>query len=185
MRQDGITVLPRSTQEAEDFDWGATRFVDEGRTLASLHDAPAIVRVFDFLEANGTAYLVMQLLSGETLEHRLKRTGPLGPADIDAILWPLLEGLEHVHGAGFLHRDIKPGNILLNAAGKPTLIDFGASRAAMAGRTTAMTAIFTPGYAAAEQMTSARQGPWTDIYGCRRRFITPSRARRRPTSSIA
>ncbi|MBI3196091.1 MAG: serine/threonine protein kinase, partial [Rhodospirillales bacterium] len=150
VRQDGTTVLPRSAQEAADFDLARTRF---------------IVRVFDFLEANGTAYLVMQLLSGETLEHRLKRTGPLGPAELDAILWPLLEGLEHVHGAGFLHRDIKPANILLNAAGKPTLIDFGASRAAMAGRTTAMTAIFTPGYAAAEQMTSARQGPWTDIYG--------------------
>ena len=70
-----------------------------------------------------------------------------------------------MHSAGFLHRDIKPANILLDAAGNPTLIDFGASRAAMAGRTAAMTAIFTPGYAAAEQMTSAKQGPWTDIYG--------------------
>ncbi len=70
-----------------------------------------------------------------------------------------------MHAAGFLHRDIKPANILLDAAGNPTLIDFGASRAAMVGRTAAMTAIFTPGYAAAEQMTSAKQGPWTDIYG--------------------
>ncbi len=165
VRQDGTTVLPRSATEADDFEWARTRFVDEGRTLASLHDAPAIVRVFDFLEANGTAYLVMQLLSGETLEQRLKQRGPLGAADLQGILWPLLDGLEHVHDAGFLHRDIKPANILLNAAGKPTLIDFGASRAAMAGRSAALTAIFTPGYAAAEQMTSARQGPWTDIYG--------------------
>ena len=70
-----------------------------------------------------------------------------------------------MHATGFLHRDIKPANILLDAAGNPTLIDFGASRAAMAGKTAAMTAIFTPGYAAAEQMTSAKQGPWTDIYG--------------------
>ena len=54
---------------------------------------------------------------------------------------------------------------MLDAKGAPTLIDFGASRAAMAGRTAAMTAIFTPGYAAAEQFTSAKQGPWTDIYG--------------------
>jgi peptidoglycan hydrolase-like protein with peptidoglycan-binding domain len=165
VRQDATTVLPRSAAEAEDFDWARSRFVDEGRTLASLHDAPAIVRVFDFLEANGTAYLVMQLLSGETLEQRLKQRGPLGAADVQGILWPLLDGLEHVHDAGFLHRDIKPANILLNDAGKPTLIDFGASRAAIAGRSAALTAIFTPGYAAAEQMTSARQGPWTDIYG--------------------
>src|SRR6185437_13967653 len=165
VRQGNTTVRPRSTRMSDDFTWGRERFVSEGQTLATLHRAPAIVHVFDFLEANGTAYIVMELLSGETLEDRLKRDRTLGPADVDRILWPLLDGLEQVHAAGFLHRDIKPANILLNAQGHPTLIDFGASRAAMAGRTTAMTAIFTPGYAAAEQMTSAKQGPWTDIYG--------------------
>jgi hypothetical protein len=164
-RQDGATVLPRTTRLADDFGWGRERFVSEGQTLATLHRTPAIVHVFDFLEANGTAYIVMELLSGETLEDRLARSGKLGPEDVDRILWPLLDGLEQVHDAGFLHRDIKPANILLDAAGNPTLIDFGASRAAMAGRTAAMTAIFTPGYAAAEQMTSAKQGPPADIYG--------------------
>jgi serine/threonine protein kinase len=165
VRQGDTTVRPRSTRISDDFTWGRERFVSEGQTLATLHRAPAIVHVFDFLEANGTAYIVMELLSGATLEDRLKRDRTLGPADVDKILWPLLDGLEQVHAAGFLHRDIKPANILLDAHGHPTLIDFGASRAAMAGRTTAMTAIFTPGYAAAEQMTSAKQGPWTDIYG--------------------
>jgi Skp family chaperone for outer membrane proteins len=165
VRQDGATVLPRTTKMADDFGWGRDRFVTEGRTLATLHRVPAIVHVFDFLEANGTAYIVMELLSGETLEDKLKRQGTLTPDEVDRILWPLLDGLEQVHGAGFLHRDIKPANILLNAAGDPTLIDFGAAREAMVGRTSAMTAIFTPGYAAAEQMTSAKQGPWTDIYG--------------------
>ena len=168
IRQGGATVLPRSTKVAEDFAWGRQRFVDEGRTLATLQRAPAIVRVFDFLEANGTAYIVMELVPGQTLEDRLK-SGPLAPAELDRILWPLLDGLEQVHATGFLHRDIKPANILLDANGNPTLIDFGASRAAMmgtgAGKTAAMTAIFTPGYAAAEQMTAARQGPWSDIYG--------------------
>ena len=165
VRQDGTTVVPRSTGATDDFAWGRDRFVAEGRTLASLQNAPGIVRVFDFLEANGTAYIVMHLVQGETLESRLRRSQVLRPADVDRILWPLLDGLEQVHNAGFLHRDIKPANILLDAAGNPTLIDFGASRAAVAGRSTALTAIFTPGYAAAEQMTSAKQGPWTDIYG--------------------
>ena len=164
-RQDGITVLPRTTKMADDFGWGRERFVTEGRTLASLHRVPAIVRVFDFLQSNGTAYIVMELLHGETLEDRIAKNGKLTAKEVDRILWPLLDGLEQVHNAGFLHRDIKPANILLDAAGNPTLIDFGASRAAMAGRSTALTAIFTPGYAAAEQMTSAKQGPWTDIYG--------------------
>jgi len=165
IRQDSITVLPRTTKMADDFGWGRERFVTEGRTLASLHRVPAIVQVFDFLEANGTAYIVMELLHGQTLEDRIATNGKLGAEEVDRILWPLLDGLEQVHGAGFLHRDIKPANILLDASGNPTLIDFGASRAAMAGRSTALTAIFTPGYAAAEQMTSAKQGPWTDIYG--------------------
>lgn len=165
VRRDGITVLPRSTKVAEDFTWGRDRFVSEGQTLATLHRAPGIVRVFDFLEINGTAYIVMEMLHGDTLEGRLRKSGRLDAPTTDRILSTLLDGLEQVHDAGFLHRDIKPANILLDEESSPTLIDFGASRAAMAGRTTAMTAIFTPGYAAAEQMTSAKQGPWTDIYG--------------------
>src|SRR5499426_4742588 len=56
IRQDGAKVLPRSTKMADDFGWGRERFVTEGRTLASLHRATAIVHVFDYLEANGTAY---------------------------------------------------------------------------------------------------------------------------------
>ncbi len=79
IRQDGTTVLPRTTKLADDFTWGRERFVEEGRTLATLDRAPAIVRVYDFLEANGTAYIVMELVPGETLEHRLKSAGKLGP----------------------------------------------------------------------------------------------------------
>ena len=165
IREDGTTVLPRSTALADEFRWGRDRFLQEARTLAKLDGAPAIVRVFDFLEANGTAYMVMALLDGEPLEQRLRRDGCLSQPAIEGLLYPLLDGLAAVHAAGFLHRDIKPDNIMLDAKSAPTLIDFGASRAPMARGTAAMTAIFTPGYAAAEQFTSAKQGPWTDIYG--------------------
>ena len=165
IREDGTTVLPRSTALADEFRWGRDRFLQEARTLARLDGAPAIVRVFDFLEANGTAYMVMALLEGELLEQRLRRDGCLSQPAIEGLLYPLLDGLAAVHATGFLHRDIKPDNIMLDAKSAPTLIDFGASRAPLAGGTGAMTAIFTPGYAAAEQFTSAKQGPWTDIYG--------------------
>lgn len=164
VRKDGVTVVPRSRNAAEDLAWGLERFVSEGRTLAALHRAPGIVKVHDYLQANGTAYLVMELVDGETLHERIVRAGALDAAEVDRILAPLLDGLEQVHAAGFLHRDIKPANILLDARGQPTLIDFGASRAAIAGRTQAMTAVFTPGYAPVEQFTSAPQGAWTDIY---------------------
>jgi serine/threonine protein kinase len=165
VREDGIMVLPRSTELTEEFVWGRERFLDEARTLAKLSRAAAIVRVHDFLEANGTAYMIMALAQGKTLDQRLKDDGPLPRPIIERLLHPLLDGLEQVDAAGFLHRDIKPANIILDANEYPTLIDFGASRAAMAGRSSPLTAIFTPGYAAAEQFTSAKQGPWTDIYG--------------------
>src|SRR5262245_49790595 len=85
IRQNGTLVLPRSTKVAEDFKWGLDRFVTEGRTLARLHRAPGIVRFLDFLETNGTAYIVMELLHGDTLENRLARSGSLDPAAVDRI----------------------------------------------------------------------------------------------------
>jgi serine/threonine protein kinase len=163
LRQGPRAVVPRSTSANSDFAVGLSRFADEGRTLARLHHVPAIVRVFDFVEANGTAYLVMELVQGETMASRLESVRKFSQNDVEQILWPLLEGLERVHDVGFLHRDIKPANILLNANGDPTLIDFGSAR--LANSATPPTAIFTPGYAAAEQFTSAKPGPYTDIYG--------------------
>ncbi|HKU95169.1 MAG TPA: protein kinase [Vineibacter sp.] len=164
VRQADFSVLPRSTQVAEDFRWGRERFLAEARTLARLGDAPGVVDVFDYLEAYGTAYMVMALVRGETLEARLKREGRLPQLVVDQLLYPLLDGLEQVHEAGFLHRDIKPDNIVMDILGRPTLLDFGASRVALQGRFKALTAVYTPGYAALEQVASGEQGPWTDIY---------------------
>ena len=70
LRENGSTVVPRSTQFAEDFIWGRERFLEEARILATLEGAPAVVRVYDFLEANGTAYMIMGLARGDTLEQR-------------------------------------------------------------------------------------------------------------------
>jgi len=166
LREGRTTVLPRSSDHAQQFAWGRDRFLEEARTLARLERAPGIVRVYDFLEDNGTAYMVMALIEGETLARRLAREQRLMPGAVDHLLYPLLDGLEEFHAATFLHRDIKPANIMVDASGRPTLIDFGASRAAMAERSTTMTAIFTPGYAAAEQfIAAAKLGPATDIYG--------------------
>src|SRR5262249_36034421 len=165
VRGPGATVLPRSSEDGENFKWGRERFLEEARTLVTLEGAPAVVRVYDFLEANGTAYMVMALVRGETLEQRVKREGPLAGPIVERLAHKLLDGLEQVHVSRFLHRDIKPANIIVDSHDDPTLIDFGASRASMADRTSAMTAVFTPRYAAIEQLTSDEQGPWTDIYG--------------------
>ena len=165
VREGRTTVVPRSADHAEQFAWGRERFLDEARTLARLENTPGIVRVHDYLEANGTAYMIMALVEGETLNKRLMREQRLTPEAVERLLFPLLDGLEEIHATGFLHRDIKPANIMVDGRGRPTLIDFGASRAAMAEHSSTLTAIFTPGYAAPEQFTAAMLGPWTDIYG--------------------
>src|ERR1700730_4508022 len=165
VRHAGGTVVPNSPKVAEVFAWGRQRFIDEGRTLAGFRRMPGMVHVYDLVEGHGTAYIVMELVHGSTLEKKLARDGPLSPQDVDRLLPLLLDVLAAVHGAGFVHRDIKPENILLDSEGYPTLIDFGAARAAIAARNTAMTAVFTPGYAAIEQFADGQQGAWTDIYG--------------------
>ena len=105
IRRSDATVAPRSTACTEDFLWGRERFLDEARTLAKFDGVPGIVRVIDYLEANGTAYVVMGLVRGDTLRQRIVQGGALSAPEIDRILPPLLDGLEQVHAGGYLHRD--------------------------------------------------------------------------------
>ncbi|MGH8548042.1 MAG: SUMF1/EgtB/PvdO family nonheme iron enzyme, partial [Methylococcales bacterium] len=124
-----------------------------------------IVRVKDFLEENGTAYMVMDYEEGETLKDLLSRKGILEEDALLAIFIPLLRGLRAVHRAAFLHRDIKPGNIYLRRDETPVLIDFGAARQALGEHSRSLTAILSAGYAPFEQYSiRGRQGPWTDLY---------------------
>ena len=148
---------------AEEYETGLDRFLKEARTLAGFSH-PNIVRVNRYFKANGTGYMVMDYEDGESLKSWLKRN-PQPPIDsLKALLGPLLDGMEKVHAAGFLHRDIKPDNIFVRTAGDPVLIDFGSARAS-AGQTRTLTTLVTPGYAPFEQYASGvAQGPWTDIY---------------------
>jgi serine/threonine protein kinase len=154
------SIGPRSPETAETFGWGKQRFMDESRTVASFRH-PNIVRVMRFFEANGTAYMVMEFVEGAALGDWVKTRRPLSEAQILPLLIPLLDGLEVVHKAGFLHRDIKPGNVYVRDDGTPVLLDFGSARQ----KSTELTAVVSPGFAPFEQYhTQGRQGPWSDIY---------------------
>jgi serine/threonine protein kinase len=156
----GHSIGPRSPDTAETFGWGKQRFLDESRTLASFRHSN-IVRVMRFFEANGTAYMVMEFVEGAALADWIKIRRPLAQAQVASLVGPLLDGLEVVHKAGYLHRDIKPNNIYVREDGTPVLIDFGSARQ----RASELTAIVSPGYAPFEQyQTQGNQGPWSDLY---------------------
>jgi serine/threonine protein kinase len=162
--RNGTTVLPTSAQHEHDYRWGLDRFIQESRTLARFTH-PHIVRVNRFFEANGTGYMVMDYEDGEPLSAYLRRNPFPSESALRTLMAPLLDGLEKVHAAGFLHRDIKPDNIFVRKDGGAVLIDFGSARQAAGGSVQALTTIVSPGYAPFEQYTtSAEQGPWSDIY---------------------
>jgi serine/threonine protein kinase len=154
------SITPRSPDTVETFDWGKRRFLDESRTVASFRH-PNIVRVMRFFEANSTAYMVMEFVEGAALTDWIKTRRPLAQVQAAALIGPLLDGLAVVHKAGFLHRDIKPGNVYVREDGSPVLLDFGSARM----RTGDLTTIVSPGFAPFEQYhEKGNQGPWSDIY---------------------
>ena len=162
-----LTIQPQSDDHKEDFQWGLTRFVEEARTLTKF-EHPNLVRVLNVFELHGSAYMVMNYELGESLQQVLKREKTLDERRLIKILVPLLNGLELMHTKGFIHRDIKPGNIFIRTDGSPVLLDFGSARQTRTqADAQAMTTLVSPGYAPIEQYTTKgeRQGPWTDIYG--------------------
>ena len=158
-------VVPRGGSFAEDFAWGRDRFLEEARALARFRH-PHIVPVMRFIEANGTAYTVMEFEDGRSVAEMLREPGRrLPPPDVRRLTEGLLSGLAAVHAQGFLHRDIKPSNIIIRRDGMPILIDFGAARLAIGGRSRTLTSVLTPQYAPIEQYAmDGKQGPWSDIY---------------------
>jgi len=159
-------VMPKPTRDAvRDYHWGLKNFVKEARALARFKH-PNIVRVLRFLEANGTAYMVMEYEKGESLADHMKRTGErLDEATLLRIFIPILNGLHAVHEAEMLHLDIKPENIYLRADGSPMLIDFGSARQAIAGTGHVHRIALTHGYAPIEQYPDkGKPGTYTDVY---------------------
>jgi hypothetical protein len=162
-------MFPTDEEEAEPLKDCLSRFMKEARALKQLSTIGAagdgVVKVATFFQTNGTAYLVMEYLSGQSLDALIKANpGGIDPGQLEDILPRLLHAVGCVHDAGLLHRDIKPGNILLREDGRPVLIDFGAVRGSSMGRTVTFTQIYSEGYAPIEQVSGTAQGPFSDIY---------------------
>lgn len=162
-RRNDHTIAP-NTNAMEDFETGLNRFIREARTLAKF-EHPNIVKVSNVFEENGTAYMAMAYEKGKDLKTMLSPRKTITEDHIISIIVPILEGLEYVHETGFIHRDIKPGNIMIRQDGSPVLIDFGSVHDTKKEKEN-ITTLVSPGYTPHEQYVGKPelQGPWTDIY---------------------
>ena len=159
------TVKPKNAEQAQKiYRWGLEQFLKEAQALAQFKHNN-IVRVLRFMEANGTAYMVMEYEPGQNLADQLEQgDGTLTDAKLLQVFIPILNGLQAMHEAGLVHLDVKPDNIYIGSDGRPILIDFGSASQIAAQKATGQVAI-TPAYAAIEHYPDkGKRGPWTDIY---------------------
>lgn len=159
-------VVVYSGSRREQFDYGKERFLAEARTMAKFSQHANIVNVYDFFEANNTAYIVMEYMDGISLKDYLKKTGgKVSPAAALEIIRPVMEALKAIHAEGVVHRDISPDNIFILKNGQVKVLDFGAARLSVGDEEKTLSVVLKPGYAPPEQYRSkSRQGPFTDIY---------------------
>lgn len=159
-------VAIKILHDAGDAEMGR-RFFQEAKATRTI-DHPNVVRIIDFGQEEKGLYLVMELLSGESVAGALER-GPLDEASVARIGAAVAGGLQAAHAKGIIHRDLKPGNIFLCSDGQVKLLDFGLAKVkASADQTAAGIVVGTPQYMAPEQVrqtAKAKLGPWTDIYG--------------------
>jgi hypothetical protein len=127
---------------------------------------PAIVRVFDTGTSDGVSFIVMELVEGQTVAELLKEGGALSPAAAASIIRGVLQALAHAHREGVIHRDVRPGNILIGSADRVKLADFGIAKAAFneADLTTTGNLLGTSRYLSPEQVTGGEVDQRSDLY---------------------
>jgi eukaryotic-like serine/threonine-protein kinase len=144
------------------------RFLREARLAAQLSH-PNVVQIFDQGEDDGNPYIVMEYVDGRSLAEELEAEHRLDPARVVDLGVEACAGLEHAHAAGLVHRDIKPGNLLLGSDGTLKIADFGIARAAETTRLTQMGSVLgTAAYLSPEQALGEEVTAAADIYsfGC-------------------
>ena len=159
-RHVAVKVLQSFTAEDPTF---VERFRQEAQAVARLSH-PNVIKVHDFGEDKGFTYIVMEYLTGGTLQDRLGGSLPL--PEVLELVSPVADGLGYAHKQGIVHRDIKPANVLLDSEGTPILSDFGLARVMerSAGLTRADSVLGTPEYMSPEQGLGRQADPRSDLY---------------------
>jgi serine/threonine-protein kinase len=154
-RQVAVKMLAQSADRA--------RFEREARAAAALSH-PNICLLYDYGEADGRPYMVLEYLPNGSLEERLKG-GPLPDDETMRLATEIAAGLAHAHARGLVHRDLKPANVLFDTEDRPKIADFGIARMGGSGTLTeAGTVLGTASYISPEQASGQPAGPASDVY---------------------
>lgn len=160
-RDVAVKILRRSYASDPTF---AQRFDREARTAASVSHGN-VVDIYDVGHDGPTLYLTMQYVAGEDLKHLVQREGALDPTRARDITLQVLAGLQAIHAAGIIHRDIKPQNVLIGRDDVAKVTDFGIAQDSVdVGLTTAGTTVGTAAYMAPEQARAETLSEATDLY---------------------
>ena len=144
---------------------GMKMFLKEARKMVKADSIPGVVRVLDLFQENGTAYIVMDFVSGETLKTRLQKTGPMTWTQAAPIFRPAIRAMEQVHQAGLIHRDLSPDNLMLTPNGDVKILDLGAAKDLNLNSGASSMQVAKSGFSPLEQYTQrGGSGPWTDVY---------------------
>jgi Tfp pilus assembly protein PilF len=128
-RQVAIKTVELALDDPEQRDFLRTRLLRDAQAAAALSH-PNIVSVYDVVEEPTSAYVVMEYVDGESLAARLRRVGRPDPSFVLRVLREMAAALDYTHARGVIHRDIKPGNVMIDAAGRAKIMDFGIARIA-------------------------------------------------------
>src|SRR6516164_4734070 len=152
-----------SLMSAQDRAVARERSLREARVAARLTH-PGVVTVHDVIEAEGSPWIVMELVLARSLSRVLAEDGPMPPARAAEMGKVLLEALGSAHEAGILHRDVKPGNVLITDSGRTVVTDFGIAQVAGDPRLTQAGMVMgTPGFCAPERIRGAPASPASDL----------------------
>jgi hypothetical protein len=139
------------------------RFMREGRAAGRLNH-PNIVTIYDVGREGDLTYIVMQYVQGQSLQRILDSGRAFTVEEVHRLMIPLLRAVDYAHQNGVIHRDIKPGNVLVDTSGTPFLADFGVARTAASTLTLSGTALGTPGYISPEQLQGKVSDARADVF---------------------
>jgi eukaryotic-like serine/threonine-protein kinase len=158
-----IKTIAKSSLDEGELQHLLARFRHEAQAVGRLAH-PRIVQIYDYGEDDELAYIVMELVNGKSLHEHLQQHANYDLREVGEIIRQLLDGLGHAHGAGVVHRDVKPSNIMLNSEGQIKISDFGIAHTESSELTQHGDVLGTPHYMAPEQFLGLQIGIPADLY---------------------